>query len=137
AAVPGGDAGANAIRAVKIGRRPRGKIGDHGRRILREIEDNYRGTAASDKRRISVWRHEKPVGAGERVYAIRARCTALRPRQSPEGAVRAKSGKRIAEVCEERSVPATEAGKSVTGPCEIYASEACDDGWTPLDVSRV
>src|SRR5258708_2072441 len=132
AAVPRSDAWPNAIRAVKIGRRPRGEIGDHGRHLRREIEYNDGGAAASDEQCVSIWRHEKPVRGGERVHAIRARRTTLRPGQSTEGAVRAKSGKRIAEVCEERTVPATEPGKSVAGPCEIYTSEASDDGGNPL-----
>jgi len=62
-------------------------------------------------------RHEKPVRSGERGSRHFARRrTALRPGQSTEGAVRAKSGKtQLPKFAKNGSFPATEPGKSVAG----------------------
>jgi len=60
---------------------------------------------------FSIWRHEKPVRGGERVSRHSRRdAQHCAPGKSTEGAVRAKSGKRVAEVCEERIVPANRTG---------------------------
>src|SRR5882672_7161304 len=121
AAVPGGNAGADTVRAIKIGRGSSRECGDHVRRVRGEIECHYGGATASDKERISIGGQLQSVGPRQWIHAIGAGRTTLCAGKSTEPSMGSESGEERRERIKEAAVSAAKTSEHIggAGSCRV------------------